>query len=142
GNWTVNVPEDTEWKPGDTDTEAVTGNDEEGNVSEECTVTVTGKGAVAPDKPVINPVDEGNKTVSGNGEQNGKVTVTFPAGATSTGKVDENGNWTVNVPEGTELKPGDKVTATVTDEAGNVSEESTVTVTGKDTVAPDKPVIN
>ncbi|APR60145.1 hypothetical protein BTZ13_02545 [Staphylococcus condimenti] len=140
GNWTVNVPEGTELKPGDKVTATVT--DEAGNVSEEATVTVTEKDTVAPDKPVINPVDEGDKTVSGTGEPNGTVTVTFPDGSTSTGKVDEDGNWTVNVPEGTELNPGDKVTATVTDEAGNVSEEATVTVTGKDTVAPDKPVIN
>ncbi|WP_176746769.1 Ig-like domain-containing protein, partial [Staphylococcus sp. HMSC065E08] len=69
--------------------------------SEEATVTVTEKDTVAPDKPVINPVDEGDKTVSGTGEPNGTVTVTFPDGSTSTGKVDEDGNWTVNVPEGT-----------------------------------------
>ncbi|WP_256278019.1 Ig-like domain-containing protein, partial [Staphylococcus sp. HMSC065E08] len=92
----------------------VTVTDEAGNKTEEhFTITVEDK--TAPDAPVINPVNEGDKTVSGTGEPNGTVTVTFPDGSTSTGKVDEDGNWTVNVPEGTELKPGDKVTATVTD---------------------------
>ncbi|PNZ58706.1 hypothetical protein CD149_09945, partial [Staphylococcus condimenti] len=33
---------------------------------------------------------------------------------------------------GTTVKKGDKITATITDEAGNVSEEATVTVTGEE----------
>ncbi|WP_242509024.1 Ig-like domain-containing protein, partial [Staphylococcus condimenti] len=98
-NGTGNVPKGTELKPGYKGTG--TGTDEAGNVYEEATVTVTGEDTVGAEKPVINPVDEGDKTVSGTGEPGGKVTVTFPDVSTATGTVDEDGNWTVNVPEGT-----------------------------------------
>ncbi|HEM6437431.1 TPA: surface protein Rib, partial [Streptococcus suis] len=55
-------------------------------------------------------------------------------GSTVTTTADEDGNYTVDVPAGVELKEGDKVTATATDEAGNTSTptESTATANPSD----------
>ncbi|PNZ56840.1 YSIRK signal domain/LPXTG anchor domain surface protein, partial [Staphylococcus condimenti] len=78
--------------------------------------------------------------VTGTGEPDSTVTVTFPDGTTGTGTVDNDGNWTVPVPEGKTLNNGDEVTANETDKAGNTSTDTTATVT--DTQAPDAPVIN
>ena len=154
GNWTVDVPADTPLNADDVITATAT--DESGNTSTESSVTVTD--TVAPDAPVIDPVDEGATTVTGTGTPGDNVTVTFPDGNTATGTVDNDGNWTVDVPEGTTVNKGDVITATATDEAGNTSDESSVTVTGKadnatppanddnqggtTVVTPEPPVIN
>ncbi|WP_205527072.1 Ig-like domain-containing protein, partial [Staphylococcus sp. EZ-P03] len=106
----------------------VTVEDEAGNVTEE-TFTITVTDETAPEAPVVSPVKDTDTVVSGTGEPNGTVTVTFPDGTTAEAPVDADGNWTVNVPAGTDLKAGDKVTATVTDAAGNTSEPTETTVT-------------
>ncbi|WP_430739144.1 hypothetical protein [Staphylococcus aureus] len=50
--------------------------------------------------------------MTGEGSEPGNdITVTFPSGKTSQGKVGQDGQWEVDVPAGEELKPGDKVTA-------------------------------
>ncbi|WP_374757685.1 Rib/alpha-like domain-containing protein [Staphylococcus sp. 17KM0847] len=137
GNWTVEVPEGTTLKEGDKVTAVA--KDANGNTSKETTVTVTD--TMAPDAPMINPVQPGDKTISGTAEPNGKVDVTLPDGTVIKDvPVDKEGNWTVEVPEGTTLKEGDKVTAVAKDANGNTSKETTVTVT--DTMAPDAPMIN
>ncbi|HEL9631036.1 TPA: cell wall anchor protein, partial [Streptococcus suis] len=88
----------------------------------------------APEAPVVNAPKEGDTTVTGTTEPGATVTVTFPDGSTVTTTADEDGNYTVDVPVGVELKEGDKVTATATDEAGNTSTptESTTTANPSD----------
>ena len=83
--------------------------------------------------PKVNPITEGDKTISGTGDRpNEEIIVTLPNGKEIKTKTDENGNWSVDVPVDVELKTGDKVT--VTDGAGNSSE---VTVEqGEDKTAP------
>ncbi|HFU4051610.1 TPA: Ig-like domain-containing protein, partial [Streptococcus suis] len=83
----------------------------------------------APEAPVVNAPKEGDTTVTGTTEPGATVTVTFPDGSTATTTADEDGNYTVDVPAGVELKEGDKVTATATDKAGNVSEPTETTTT-------------
>ncbi|MGQ7381129.1 Ig-like domain-containing protein, partial [Streptococcus suis] len=81
---------------------------------------------------------EGDTTVTGTTEPGATVTVNFPDGSTVTTTADENGNYTVDVPAGVELKEGDKVTATATDEAGNTSTPTEATTTATpDTTAPE-----
>ncbi|PNZ02196.1 Ig-like domain-containing protein, partial [Staphylococcus muscae] len=65
-------------------------------------------------------------------------------GEEGTATVDENGKWTVDVPEGTEIKPGDELDVTATDEAGNTSDVTKVKVpdTEKDMEAPDAPTVD
>ncbi|HEL2052693.1 TPA: hypothetical protein TY426_002328, partial [Streptococcus suis] len=88
----------------------------------------------APEAPVVNAPKAGDTTVTGTTEPGATVTVTFPDGSTVITTADENGNYTVDVPAGVELKEGDKVTATATDEAGNTSTptESTTTANPSD----------
>lgn len=108
-------------------------------------VTVTEKpDTTAPEAPVINPVTEGDTTIGGTGEPGATVTVTLPDGTEITAVVDDQGNWTATVPtDATPLKPGDVITATQTDPAGNTSEEGTTTVVAKpDTTAPDAPIVD
>ncbi|RIM14161.1 YSIRK signal domain/LPXTG anchor domain surface protein, partial [Staphylococcus cohnii] len=72
-------------------------------------------------------------------EPNSEVTVTFPDGTTATGTTDEEGNYTIDIPENVELEGGEEVTATSKDNAGNISEEATTTVT--DVTAPEAPTV-
>ncbi|HFU4042797.1 TPA: Ig-like domain-containing protein, partial [Streptococcus suis] len=88
----------------------------------------------APEAPVVNAPKAGDTTVTGTTEPGATVTVTFPDGTEVTTTADENGNYKVDVPAGVELKEGDKVSATATDEAGNTSTptESTTTANPSD----------
>ncbi|UXR80283.1 Ig-like domain-containing protein [Staphylococcus sp. IVB6218] len=127
GNWTVKVPDGTEIKPGDE--LEVSATDKAGNKSEVTKVKVPAdKDTVAPEKPEVNPVQPGDTEVTGKGEPGSEITVKFPDGKEGTTTVDKDGNWTVKVPEGTTIKPGDKLIVTATDEAGNTSEPTVVVV--------------
>ncbi|MGQ7373514.1 Ig-like domain-containing protein, partial [Streptococcus suis] len=99
----------------------------------------------APEAPVVNAPKAGDTTVTGTAEPGATVTVTFPDGSTATTTADENGNYTVDVPAGVELKEGDKVTATATDEAGNTSDSTEKTVTANpsdaDENTPNTPAV-
>ncbi|HFU4006962.1 TPA: Ig-like domain-containing protein, partial [Streptococcus suis] len=100
-----------------------TSTDKAGNESDPSEPKVaTTPDTTAPEAPVVNAPKEGDTTVTGKTEPGATVTVTFPDGSTATTTADEDGNYTVDVPAGVELKEGDKVTATATDKAGNVSE--------------------
>ncbi|NQO84629.1 LPXTG cell wall anchor domain-containing protein, partial [Streptococcus suis] len=89
----------------------------------------------APAAPSVNVPNAGDKTVTGTAEPGSTVTVTFPDGTTVTTTADENGNFTVDVPAGVELKAGDKVTASATDKAGNISASTVVTVISTGTIS-------
>ncbi|HFI0136468.1 TPA: Ig-like domain-containing protein, partial [Streptococcus suis] len=99
----------------------------------------------APAAPVVNAPKEGDTTVTGTAEPGSTVTVNFPDGSTATTTADENGNYTVDVPAGVELKEGDKVTATATDEAGNTSDSTEKPVTANpsdaDENTPNTPAV-
>ena len=134
GEITVTIPKDA--KPGDKITVPVEVTYPDGS-KDNTTVTVT---VDNPDKPVdegadttppkIDPIKPDDKTVTGTGDRpNENITVTFPDGKEIPATTDENGKWTVKVPEGTTLKPGDKVKAR--DEAGNKSERTVDIDTGK-----------
>ncbi|MCD8916504.1 YPDG domain-containing protein, partial [Staphylococcus simulans] len=136
GKWTVDVPANVVLKDGDT-VNAVS-IDKAGNTSKITTATV--KDTVAPDAPVVNPIEAGAKVITGTAEPGTKVTVTFPDGSTVTTQVGPDGKWTVDVPANVVLKDGDTVNAVSIDKAGNTSKITTATV--KDTVAPEAPCVN
>ena len=134
GEITVTIPKDA--KPGDKITVPVEVTYPDGS-KDNTTVTVT---VDNPDKPVdegadttppkINPIKPDDKTITGTGDRPGEdIIVTFPDGKEVPATTDGNGKWTVKVPEGTTLKPGDKVEAR--DEAGNKSERTVDIDTGK-----------
>ncbi|KAA8720950.1 hypothetical protein, partial [Corynebacterium phocae] len=71
-----------------------------------------------PDDPSIDSgtnIDEitaGASDISGSGKPGDKLMVQFPGGKTVEVIVGDDGKWSVKVPEGTELKPGDKIVVT------------------------------
>ncbi|MFP5165367.1 Ig-like domain-containing protein, partial [Staphylococcus equorum] len=135
GNYTIDIPENVELEGGEE--VKVVATDKDGNVSEEGTTTVTD--VTAPEAPTVEEVTSEDTQVSGTAEPNSEVTVTFPDGTTVTGTTDEEGNYTIDIPENVELEGGEEVTATSKDNAGNISEEGSTTVT--DITAPDAPTV-
>ncbi|WP_413225673.1 Ig-like domain-containing protein [Staphylococcus aureus] len=136
GQWEVDVPAGEELKPGDKVTAKET--DPSGNESSSGTGNVID--TTAPDAPKVKDTESGSKKITGEGSEPGNdITVTFPSGKTSQGKVGQDGQWEVDVPAGEELKPGDKVTAKETDPSGNESSSGTGNVI--DTTAPDAPKV-
>ncbi|PNZ34892.1 Ig-like domain-containing protein, partial [Staphylococcus felis] len=132
----VTIPATVDLKGGETI--KVTSTDEAGNQSEETTTTVEDKSA--PDTPTVDPVTSETEVITGTGEARSTVTVTFPDGTITTGTVDEEGRYEVKVPDTVDLKGGEVLTVTSTDEAGNTSEETTTTV--EDQTAPEAPTAN
>ncbi|MFE8117972.1 BapA/Bap/LapF family large adhesin [Brenneria goodwinii] len=121
----------------------VTATDAAGNVSAPVTVTAPDTSipdTTAPDAPVA-AISEDGLTVSGTAEAGSLVTVTLPDNSTQTTTAAANGTWSITLPEA--LTAGEQLTATATDEAGNVSAPVTVTAPDTsipDTTAPDAPV--
>ncbi|MFS9120468.1 Ig-like domain-containing protein, partial [Streptococcus salivarius] len=123
------------------DTVSVTATDDAGNTSNPTSVTV-GKGTdtTAPSAPVVNPVKAGTTAVTGTAEAGSTVVVMLPDGSKVSAKADQDGNFSVPV---SGLKEGDTVSVTATDDAGNTSNPTSVTVgKGTDTTAPSAPVVN
>ena len=123
------------------DTVSVTATDDAGNKSDATTATVAkAADTIAPDAPVVNPVKAGTTAVTGTAEAGSTVEVTLPDGSKVSAKADQDGNFSVPV---SGLKEGDTVSVTATDDAGNTSSPTSVTVgKGIDTTAPSAPVVN
>lgn len=88
-----------------------------GNVQRDQTYTATYTAKGGSEQPKINPVVTGDTTITGTGIPGAEIVVTLPDGTTTIGPVtvDDKGNWTADVPQGTDLKPGDKITAVQTE---------------------------
>ncbi|WP_275289448.1 Ig-like domain-containing protein, partial [Halomonas elongata] len=91
---------------------------------------------IAPDAPTVDPTD--GSELSGSAEPNSTVEIDVDGDGTPDHSVtaDGDGNWLVT-PD-TPLDDGTEISATATDEAGNTSDPTTVTVDG---TAPAAPVI-
>ncbi|MBO1198874.1 putative Ig domain-containing protein [Staphylococcus simiae] len=136
GNYVVDIPTNVDLKGGET--LPVTSTDEAGNESQPANTVVTD--TTAPTAPTVNPVTSEDKTITGKAEPNSTVTVTFPDGTTATGTADEDGNYVIDIPTNVDLKGGETLPVTSTDEAGNVSDPASTVVT--DTTAPTVPTVN
>ena len=80
----------------------------------------------------MNPVKAGDTAVTGTAEAGSTVEVTLPDGSKVSAKADKDGKFSVPV---SGLHAGDTVSVTATDEAGNTSATTSVTVSkvgGKD----------
>lgn len=130
GTFVVTLPEGTELVAG-TDLE-VTATDATGNESDPTIVTVGDE--TAPEAPTVDEVGDSATEVTGEAEVGSEITITLPDGETATGTTEEDGSFSVTLPAGTELSAGDELEVIATDEAGNASEPTTVTVI--DTTAP------
>ena len=90
------------------------------------------------DTPNVNPINEGDKAVTGEGVPGAEIEITWPDGSTSTGTVDEDGNWTIPVPDDVDLHENDIVTVVQTEDGKEPSEPAHVTVGGGDLPGDDK----
>lgn len=81
-----------------------------------------------PAAPTVNAIDDNDKVITGKAEKGS--TVTLKNGKTKLGspKADSKGNFKLTTKP---IKAGSKITATATDEAGNVSKATTKTVADK-----------
>ena len=95
------------------------------------------KDTTPPATPTVNPVKAGATAVTGTAEAGSTVEVTLPGGSKVSAKADQDGNYSVPV---SALKEGDTVSVTATDDAGNKSTPTSVTV--PDTTAPASPTVN
>ncbi|MFQ3727472.1 Ig-like domain-containing protein [Staphylococcus equorum] len=136
GNYLIDLPADK--KLNGNEELVVTSTDDSGNVSPETRVTV--KDTTAPVEPTMNEVTSENTQVTGTGEPGSMITVKFPGGSVVTGVADDKGNYAIDLPIDKKLKGNEKLVVTSTDDSGNVSPETRVTV--KDTTAPVEPTMN
>lgn len=92
------------------------------------------------DKPTIDPVKPGDKTIEGKGKPGSKIKVTIPGVKdpieTEVGK---DGKWKVDVPENKKLKEGEVIKATQKTEGLPESKETEITVRGDEPVVPVEP---
>ncbi|REI28098.1 hypothetical protein DOS79_06980, partial [Staphylococcus felis] len=136
GQFDLEMPPNVNLKGGEVLT--VTSTDGAGNTSEETTTTVEDQ--TAPEAPTVDSVTSETTVITGTGEAGATVTVMFPDGTTATGTVNEEGRYEVKVPDTVDLKGGETIKVTSTDEAGNTSKETTITV--EDQTAPDAPTVD
>ncbi|EUJ47204.1 beta strand repeat-containing protein [Listeria rocourtiae] len=82
------------------------------------------EGSSAIDRPVVNPIYVGAKTVTGTGTSGNDVIVTFPNGTTAKATVGQDGKWTVDVPAGVNLAKNQSV---VSYQTNGVNDSANVT---------------
>ena len=105
---------------------SVTATDAAGNKSGATEATVAkADDKTAPNAPVVNPVKVGDKAITGTAEAGSTVEVTLPDGTKVSAKADKDGKFSIPV---NGLNAGDTVSVTATDESGNTSATTTVTV--------------
>ncbi|MHD0383850.1 Ig-like domain-containing protein [Staphylococcus simulans] len=92
------------------------------------------------DTPTVDKVEAGATSISGKGEPESTITLTFANGKKAEVEVDKDGQWTTQLPEGTSLEHNDVTQVYATGKHGTVSEP--ISVKALDTVAPKAPVIN
>ncbi|REI27940.1 YSIRK signal domain/LPXTG anchor domain surface protein, partial [Staphylococcus felis] len=124
GRYEVKIPDTVDLKGGETT--KVTLTDEAGHESEATLTTVEDQ--TAPEAPTVDPVTSKATVITGTGEAGSTVTVTFPDGTTTTGTVNGEGRYEVKIPDTVDLKGGETIKVTLTDEAGNQSEATSTTV--------------
>ncbi|MFF2498504.1 Ig-like domain-containing protein [Peribacillus sp. NPDC058075] len=113
----------------------VTISDNDGNKSEKVEVTVGD--ITPPSKPVVNDVTDQSTRVTGWAEIGTTVSIFQGESLIDSAPVDSNGTFEVRI---TKQKAGTELDIKATDEAGNVSESTKVTV--KDVTAPSVPSVN
>ncbi|SUM53978.1 Ig-like domain-containing protein [Staphylococcus nepalensis] len=136
GNFTVVIPESENLQG--KETISATATDATGNVSQPSSTTVTDETAPAP--PIVNGVTSEDTQITGDAEPNTTVTIKFPSGETSNGETDADGKYVVTIPNEIDLKGGEELEVTSTDDAGN--ETDPVKTIVKDKTAPYAPKVN
>ena len=112
-----------------------TATDKAGNKSAETTVTV--KDVTAPEAPKVEEVTDQSSQVKGTAEAGAKVDITANGSIIATGTASETGTFAISINSQT---AGTVLSLTATDNAGNTSEATTVTV--KDVTPPLVPDVD
>ncbi len=143
GNWTFDQPTDL---PEGAHTVSATATDAVGNVSDPSNTNTFTVDTTPPSAPVVLTPAEGTvtsdatPTYTGTAEPNSTVTIIVDGNPVGTTTADAGGNWTFDQP--TDLPEGSHtVSATATDDAGNVSQPSNTNTFTVDTTAPAAPVV-
>ena len=127
--WSVDVPQGLTLKVGDEIfAQQKTGQKELSDWAQR--TVLGGSGKLISDTPNVNPLNEDDPAVTGQGIPGADIEVTWPDGTTSTGTVDEDGNWSVSVPDDVDLKEDDIVTVVQTEPGKDPSTPAQVTVGG------------
>ncbi|WP_227937210.1 Ig-like domain-containing protein, partial [Alkalihalobacillus deserti] len=113
----------------------VTATDEAGHVSEATTVIVVDQ--TAPEAPMVDGVTEETTTVTGQAEAGTTITVKAGENVLGSAVVKTDGTYHVEIAS---QAAGTQVEVTATDEAGHVSEATTVIVV--DQTAPEAPMVD
>ncbi|MBA3927684.1 immunoglobulin-like domain-containing protein [Listeria rustica] len=101
---------------------------------------VSTEGSSSIDRPVVSPIYEGAKTVSGTGVVGDDIVVTFPDGKTAKATVDADGKWTANVPAGTNLVKDQSVQTYQTNGVNDSVKVTTKVIA--DTTVPATPTVS
>jgi len=121
GNFSVDIPKQVEGT--EIQGSIVDGQGYESNVT---TVGVTiPPDTTPPEPPDVDYVFSNDTIVNGRGEPGATVTLEADGSVIGEGVVVDSGNFSVNIPE---QEPGTVISATLTDQAGNVSEPTEITV--------------
>ena len=124
GAFTVALPEEVDLVGGEE--LSVVATDVADNDSDSTTVTVAD--TTAPAAPVVAEVTSEDTEFTGTAEPNSIITVDLPNGETTSGVADEDGSFTIAIPEALELVGGEVFEVVATDEVGNTSDSTEVTV--------------
>lgn len=112
-----------------------------GSLKTETEPLVVGEALSSSSPAKVDPVREGDKKISGQGETGADITVKDQDGNTiANTAVDKEGNWSVTLPEDKTLTEGGKLTVTQT-EAGKAPTDTTVTVE-KNSASSSEPQVN
>ena len=98
-------------------------------VSEPTNTEITAKDTTTA--PKVNPVKEGEDSISGEAEPGATVTVTLPDGTTATGTAGEDGTFTIPVDK-SKLKEGDEITVVAEKDGKKPSKPETITIGAQD----------
>jgi Leucine-rich repeat (LRR) protein len=112
----------------------VSSTDKSGNSSYTEVVVTDG---TPPEKPVVHPVTDVDTTITGEAERYSRVELWIDGVSQSYTSADYRGRFTFNI---SLMKEGTVFTVTATDQLGNTSEATTVTVT--DGTPPEVPVVD
>ncbi|AQY49733.1 hypothetical protein PWEIH_01912 [Listeria weihenstephanensis FSL R9-0317] len=97
--------------------------DDSGALSPKASTIV--KDVTAPDAPQVQGIQDTDTKVKGKGEPNCDVNVKLPSGGIVNGRTDSDGNFEVTIPK---QQAGKVIQVTLTDDAGNESKPTSITV--------------
>ena len=116
---------------------SVLGKDGPGGDDLDITVDEDGNGHTIRSRsaaPTIDPITEGDRTITGTGVPNAVITITLPNNSTNNVNVIADGTWTFNLPGGVNLVTGDDVVAVQNETGKDPSAPVTETVGGRPAV--------